>query len=101
MIVRFCSEVLCTRLLGCMPNPFDRTTAINYQLGSAGSVALTLHDVAGRAVRRLACGPQPAGFHSVVWNGKDDRGRALPAGVYFCRMQSGSTTESRRVTLVR
>ena len=67
----------------------------------AGSVALTLHDVAGRAIRRLAGGPQLAGFHSVVWDGKDEQGRSLPAGVYFCRLQAGGTNQSKRVTLVR
>jgi len=92
---------LVTRLLGSAPNPFGRVTAINYQLGGAGAVVLTLHDVTGRTVRRLASGPQPAGFHSVVWDGKDDKGRALPAGVYYCRMQAGATTETKRVTLVR
>jgi len=91
----------CTRLLNCVPNPFGRTTAINYQLACAGPVTLSLHDVTGRAVRRLAGGPQPVGFHSVVWDGKDDKGRVLPAGVYFCRMQAGGTSESKRVTLVR
>jgi hypothetical protein len=91
----------CTRLLTCAPNPFGRATAISYELGNAGSVAFTVHDVTGRVVRRLATGPQAAGFHSVVWNGKDDRGRVLPAGVYFCRLQAGATTETQRVTLMR
>jgi hypothetical protein len=90
-----------TRLRGCSPNPFGRATAIYYQLGSAGSVALTLHDVTGRSVRRLAGGPQLAGFHSVAWDGRDDKGRVLPAGVYFCRLEPGATTQSKRVTLIR
>jgi hypothetical protein len=100
-VVEESRRVFVTRLRGCAPNPFGRATAINYQLGTAGLVALTLHDVTGRAMRRLASGPQPAGFHSAVWDGKDDKGRVLPAGVYFCRMQTGSTTQSKRVTLIR
>ncbi len=90
-----------TRLRGCSPNPFTGTTTISYELGNAGSVMLTLHDVTGRVVRGLAAGPQTIGFHSAVWDGKDARGRKLPAGVYFCRMQAGGTTATRRITLTR
>jgi hypothetical protein len=85
--------------LTAAPNPFGRATTINYQLGLAGSVTLTVHDVAGKAVRRLVCGPQPAGRHSIIWNGKDDMGRALPTGVYFCTLDCGAKRTSRKVVL--
>ncbi|MBN2464151.1 T9SS type A sorting domain-containing protein [candidate division WOR-3 bacterium] len=81
------------------PNPFGGTTAISYLLGRAGSAALTVHDATGKAVRRLAGGPQPAGFHSVSWDGRDDRGRALPTGVYFCTLESGGRSTSRKLVL--
>ena len=90
-----------TRLRSCSPNPFDRTTTISYELGSASSVMFTLADVTGRVVRCLAAGPQTIGFHSTMWDGRDARGRKLPAGVYFCRMQAGGTTATRRITLIR
>ena len=90
-----------TRLRSCSPNPFARTTTISYELGNASSVMFTLADATGRAVRCLAAGPQNIGFHSTVWDGKDARGRKLPAGVYFCRMQAGGTTATRRITLIR
>jgi hypothetical protein len=85
--------------LSAVPNPFGRATTFSYQLGRAGSVALTVSDVAGRAVRRLAGGPQPAGFHSVFWDGRDDGGRELPAGVYFCTLANGAHRLSRKVVL--
>jgi hypothetical protein len=85
--------------LTAAPNPFGRGTTISYQLGRAGSAALTVHDVAGKAVRRLAGGPQPAGLHSVRWDGKDDRGRVLPTGVYFCTLDIGTKGISRKVVL--
>jgi len=90
-----------TRLRSCSPNPFARTTTISYELGNASSVMFTLADVTGRAVRCLAAGPQNIGLHSTVWDGRDARGRRLPAGVYFCRMQAGGTTATRRITLIR
>ncbi len=85
--------------LSAAPNPFGRKTTINYQLVRAGSVALTVHDVAGKAVRRLACGPQPAGLHSVLWDGKDVRGSVLPAGIYFCTLENGAKRISRKLVL--
>ena len=85
--------------LAVAPNPFGRATTISYQLGRAGPVALTVHDVAGKAVRRLAAGLQPAGLHSVTWDGRDARGRALPTGVYFCTIESGGNSTSRKVVL--
>jgi len=85
--------------LSAAPNPFGRATTINYQLGRAGSVALTVHDVAGKAVRRLAGGPQPAGLHSVTWDGKDDGVRALARGVYFCTLDNGEKQISKKVVL--
>jgi hypothetical protein len=85
--------------LSVEPNPFGKATTINYQLGHAGAVALSVQDVTGRAVRRLAVGLQPAGSHSVFWDGRDDRGRALPAGVYFCTFGIGAKRISRKVVL--
>ena len=85
--------------LSAAPNPFGGVTAISYQLGRDGPVALTMRDVTGRAVRLLACGPQPVGLHSVVWDGKDDGGRVLPAGVYFCTLSASSERLSMKLVL--
>lgn len=67
----------------------------------AGSVALTVHDASGRLVRRLEGGLQSAGTHAVRWNGTDDHGLVVPAGVYFVRLNADGKTSSHRVTLVR
>jgi hypothetical protein len=90
-----------TRLRGCAPNPFTRGTSVNYELAQYGPVALTVHDVSGRLVRRLESGPRHKGFHAARWNGTDGRGRAVPAGVYFVRYSAGGTVSTGRLTLVR
>ena len=90
-----------TRLLTCTPNPLGRATTISYELASAGPVAITVHDVSGRLVRRIESGSRSAGAQAVTWDGTDDRGRAVPAGVYFVRFNANGETASRRVTLVR
>jgi len=90
-----------TRLRSCTPNPFARTTVINYELANAGPVALSVHDVSGRLVRRLESCPRPAGRYVARWDGADGRGRAVPAGVYFVRYAAGGEVSTGRLTLVR
>lgn len=90
-----------TRLLNCAPNPFSRMAAVSYELAQAGPVALTVHDVSGRLVRRLESGYRSSGKHEVSWNATDDHGRRMPGGVYFLRFSAGGQASSRRVTLMR
>jgi len=45
----------------------------------------------------LADGERPSGKHIVAWNGRDEYGRAVGAGVYICRMTAGAFTETRRM----
>ena len=90
-----------TRLRNCSPNPFARAASINYELAQYGPVHLTVHDAAGRLVRRLECGPRQRGFHAVRWDGADGRGHAVSAGVYFVRLSACGKTSTGRLTLVR
>jgi hypothetical protein len=90
-----------TRLRNCSPNPFARGTSVNYELASYGPVALTVHDVSGRLVCRLEDGPRQRGFHTVRWNGTDDRGDIVPAGVYLVRLAANGVASTGRLTLVR
>jgi hypothetical protein len=83
------------------PNPLCRTSTISYCLGSTGSVTITLLDVTGRAVRQLPLGRQPAGCHAVNWDAISHGGRALPTGIYFCRIRAGNATESSPVSVIR
>lgn len=83
------------------PNPFDRTTTIAFRLPEDGALELTVHDVAGRAVRRLVTGVRSAGPHEIQWDGRDDAGRALPSGVYFYRIRGPRMSEVQRVVLSR
>jgi len=70
------------------PNPFNPQTQISYRLANAGQVELQVFDIAGRLVRTLVTGRQPAGIHSLSWAGKDDQGQRLASGVYFYRLRA-------------
>jgi FlgD Ig-like domain len=89
-------------LHGNVPNPFNPTTVIRYDVPEGGGVvSLTVYDVAGRLVRTLAEGVPGAGEKSVTWNGLDDAGRPVASGVYFYRMQAGSFVQTRKMVLLK
>jgi len=59
-----------------------------------------IFDPAGREVVVLVEGDRVAGFRTVRWDGRDARGRSMPAGVYFLRLQAGADALSRKFLLV-
>jgi hypothetical protein len=72
-------------VLGAFPNPFAGPTKIALELAKRGDVVIQVFDVGGRLVRLIKAGPREGGHHEVDWDGRDDAGKDLPSGVYFCR----------------
>jgi len=83
------------------PNPFTDKTLLNYQLPSSAHVQMVIYDPLGRKVRTLLDSPQSPGAHTLTWDGKDDAGEPLSAGVYFLRFQSESCAQTARLVMVR
>jgi len=83
------------------PNPFSDQTSVAYGLGIATQYRLGVYDVAGRRVAQLASGTGQAGDFNVIWNGIDDRGRRVPSGVYFVRLNAGGSVASDKIVLFR
>ncbi|NOX38413.1 MAG: T9SS type A sorting domain-containing protein [Calditrichaeota bacterium] len=83
------------------PNPFNPTTTIQYTLPKAGKVILKIYNSLGQVVRTLVEEHQPAGRYTVQWNGRDDFGRQMPAGIYFYRLKAGQFEQVRKMVLVR
>jgi hypothetical protein len=53
-------------------------------------------------MRRLSSGQVfEGGHHEMIWNGRDDRGRTVSAGVYFYRLEAGSFSETKRMVLIK
>jgi hypothetical protein len=88
-------------LLGCRPNPMMETTVIRYRIPEQVAVCLQIHDISGQLVRTLLRSVVSPGWHQIDWNGRDDAGRLVPSGVYFCRLKTGSVSQTRRMTLLR
>ncbi len=89
------------RLLQAYPNPFNPRTRLELNLPRADNIRLTVHDLGGRLVRILADGYRPAGRHIFTWDGRDGRGREIPAGIYFCRMASGASRQTIKLVLLK
>jgi hypothetical protein len=88
-------------LLAPRPNPALGCSVIAFDLPSEQAVTLTVYDVAGRRVARLADRSFAPGRHEVEWLGADDRGRKLPSGVYFVRMATTGAVQTERLVLLR
>ncbi|MDH3225403.1 MAG: hypothetical protein OEO23_16910, partial [Gemmatimonadota bacterium] len=66
------------------------------------TISLAIHDVGGRKVRELVrVDRQGPGSFAVVWDGRDELGSSVAAGVYFACLRVGSVLKTRRVQLVR
>jgi len=90
------------RLHPGVPNPFNPSTTIGFDLPRPEWIDLRIFDVSGRLVRVLVGGQtMAAGRHQVVWNGQDARGRTAAAGVYFCRLEAGAFSAIARLTMVK
>jgi hypothetical protein len=68
------------------PNPCRNSADISYQLAAPGLVSLKVYNLAGQLVATLVNANQPAGLHSVRWNGKSDQGQSAANGVYLYRL---------------
>jgi hypothetical protein len=82
------------------PNPFNPTTAFAVTLVAPGRVELTVYDVRGRALRHVD-GSFGTGSHVLVWDGRDDDGRALAGGAYPYVLSAGGRTLRGRAVLVK
>ena len=87
-----------------VPNPSPGATriALSGPLAvPAGAFGVGVYDARGRLVRQLTDAPPAGGSTSLLWDGQDSGGAAVPSGVYFFRLETPGETVSRRVVLVR
>ena len=78
------------------PNPFNPSTEIRYELPENVYVSLTVSDVLGREVAKLADGIESAGDKSVTLDAA-----FLPSGVYFYRLQAGTFVDVKKMIIMR
>ena len=92
-----------TRLLGARPNPANPSATVTFSLASTGQVKLRIYNVGGRLVRTLVDEQleAAAGPYEVVWDGRDDSGRALASGVFFYQLDAPGYTSAKKLILLK
>jgi hypothetical protein len=89
------------RLHQNVPNPFNPATTIRYELRAPSHVTLSVYDVAGRLVRRLANEDKTGGVHAVSWDGIGDGGTRVSSGIYFYRLEAAGFVQTRKMVLLK
>jgi Secretion system C-terminal sorting domain len=78
------------------PNPFNPTTTVRFNLPEAGNVKLTLFNIIGQELRTLVNEFKESGVHTINFDASD-----LNSGMYIYKIESGSFTQTRKMTLVK
>lgn len=71
------------------PNPFNPTTKIKYTVPDAGFVTIKVYNILGQLVNTLVNTEMNSGVYEIVWNGKNNYGSQVSAGVYIYRVTAG------------
>jgi hypothetical protein len=83
------------------PNPFNPSTTIRFSLGRREKVGILVYNILGQVVTTLTDQYYNAGVHTVIWDGKDKRGRQAATGIYLYHLKSESFTDTRKMILLR
>jgi len=83
------------------PNPFNPLTTVHYSVGDRAQVKIGVYDVGGRLVRTLVDEVQEPGRRYALWDGRDDHGRDMAAGVYWIRYESGEHRFTKKAVLLK
>ena len=82
------------------PNPFNSSTHIGFSLAQSQPVDLAIYDLNGRRLVTMMNQRMAAGRHEVSWSGKDETGKLVGTGIYFCCLRAGSQQASRKLVLL-
>jgi len=83
------------------PNPFAATAWIELETASPVPVTIEMFDVAGCRVRSTEFVGNVASSQRIELEARDDAGRLLPSGVYFCRVKAAGETITRKMVIAR
>lgn len=83
------------------PNPFNAETIIEYSLPAENQVKLVVYNLLGQKVRTLLDERQTVGRKRVIWDGRNDRGETVASGIYFCRIEAGELSQTKKMLLLK
>jgi len=83
------------------PNPFNPETEIRFQLPQASQVLVRIFNTLGQEIRTLTDREYEAGFHSVRWDAKDNKGNLVSSGIYLYQLKAGVFSQIKKMSLIR
>lgn len=83
------------------PNPFGPETRIDFTLPEKSRASLTVYNLKGQAVKTLQGGELSKGKHHAVWDGTDEQGAPVAAGIYYCRLRWNGREQMRKMILLK
>ncbi len=83
------------------PNPFNPGTLIKYQIPEQVHVRLTVYNLLGQKVRTLVDAELEPGYKSIYWDGTDDFGRPVSAGLYIYELVAGSYFATKKMVMMK
>tara|TARA_B100000470_G_scaffold6758_1_gene4805 strand:- start:6699 stop:8342 length:1644 start_codon:yes stop_codon:yes gene_type:complete len=89
------------KVFNAYPNPFNPVTTLRYQLPEANMVSVIIYDMAGKEVKTLIHQQQTAGLHGIQWNGTNNLGNMVSAGIYLYQVQSGVYNQTNKMILLK
>jgi fibronectin type 3 domain-containing protein len=83
------------------PNPFNSSTTISFGIPHSGYVALRVYNIHGDMISTLVDKNLAAGYHSISWDGMDNVGQTVSAGLYFFHLQAGTFSKTNKMILIK
>ncbi|MCK4311242.1 MAG: lamin tail domain-containing protein [Candidatus Cloacimonetes bacterium] len=84
------------------PNPFNPTTTISFYVAQLSSfVNISIYNIKGQKVKTLVDKKPDVGFHTVIWNGRDENNQPVGSGVYFYNLKVGKFCETKKMILIK
>ncbi|MEC7926936.1 MAG: FlgD immunoglobulin-like domain containing protein [Candidatus Neomarinimicrobiota bacterium] len=83
------------------PNPFNPVTTIRFDLPEDSDIRLTIYNLVGKEIRNLVSGEMPSGFNYIIWDGANNTGQAVSAGVYLFQIQADGFVQTKKMILLK
>ncbi len=81
------------------PNPFNNLTTINYTLNNSSNIQLDIFDLTGKKIKTLVNDFKNTGKHQVIWDARDNYGNRVPCGIFFYRLKTNSSVQTKKMIL--
>ncbi|MBL51167.1 MAG: hypothetical protein CMG57_04335 [Candidatus Marinimicrobia bacterium] len=89
------------QLKDAYPNPFNPVTTIEYGIPEAANVKILVYSLLGQKVRILEFSQKEAGYYTTQWDGTNQHGESVSAGMYFYRFQTEDFSDTKKIILLK